>query len=395
MPWLRSRNRVAAASTFSFDRMSTPGYLQTPSSLSLNSLRPSLQSESQNSRDGSSDNLRKPPKALLPGNLDDARRFGSAQEEPERLAGLIVSPSKTRSKPRSSDDSHKTGGSLSGSGIVRERADSQAKLLPEESDIPPLSPLGSNPVSLVDLESLNTHRLSHAAETGQLTPRSRTKESSPGVKSAKSSISNEEPADYFSIKPRQTFADAGSATRPKYEFASGFQFPKRIADAHAEAQRAASLLPARALPEGTKDQSVTTQSTTGSPSATPRHRHSLSGPIAPHTRPEQHSETELEQGTFSDSQARPETTPERRGRKLQKKRASAESSKERSFSVHGPTPEGYDRSEDGKRAPSKASQNPQDVARFSTEGEASRPRKKLQKKRPGLISKESSFTEQL
>lgn len=193
--------------------------------------------------------LPRPPKALLSGNSHDppqqrtqgdrkSRRLGFRQEEPERSAGLIATPSETRSEPCISDDSQQTGGSVADSEMHREQSDLRTKPAPYTLPILP-NPLGSHPVTSADLEFLETLR------------RTNTKE----------------PGSSFSVNPQQTTSETDPILQANYEFESGFQFPGRIRDAH----RAASLQLAEPLIEGTNDQSTTTQAVTkGETSKSPK-----------------------------------------------------------------------------------------------------------------------------
>ena len=420
LPWVQSANQAAWGSTFSFEKGTTPDYLKTPTSVSLTSMHPDLQSASQAIVDGRPENLQQPPRIFLIGSSDDAlrqhvyeerrvRELSFMQEEPERVAGLVGDPSETSSKRRSSDESQQTETFFDDSVEYRGREDSRARLLAKDTrDRSELSTASRN--SYISLDSMNAHRLLQAAETGQLTPRLWKNEPSPGGKSEESNGSNEEPKDYFSATSRQS--SPNRATKSRYHFASGFQYPSRLVEAH----RAVSFPAAVPAPESLQSTSTEAQATIEStPNPAPYHR-SVSDPIVPHAKQEEDTELAPDQttrspkdgqkilaqvfepesrrqvirrinsgflvlkpGTFPEPQPSPDDL-KRPARKLQKKRTSTESSRERNSVVQQGTEDGRERSR-RVRADSKESRVSKKSRRTSTESEIKRPERKLQKKR--------------
>ncbi|KAI9713990.1 MAG: hypothetical protein M1820_000720 [Bogoriella megaspora] len=266
MPWLHSSDESPFASTFSFQKSPTPDHLQTPSWLSL-ATAPDAETllPARNNGDGPSDGLQRPPRIFLIESSDDSLRQNAQQtsvipeglwlsEGAERRAGLVYGgPSEASSLKRTSDETQVTRSSVSETDINSSRLNSQALLLPKSARQPSDFSLVTGASqdqyeSSLDLESMNAHRLSHAAETGQLGQRPR--RISPGrssINDASSVSSRDDATDYVSTKSRP--ASIASASRGKYEFASGFQFPQRIFEAH----RAASQSFKSSLPKETKD----------------------------------------------------------------------------------------------------------------------------------------------
>ncbi|KAL9092264.1 MAG: hypothetical protein Q9165_004438 [Trypethelium subeluteriae] len=428
LPLLQSSNAAAWASTFSFERSSTPEHLQTPSSLSLNLGQLGLQTTSETNGEGPSDDLQKPPKIYLIGSSDDTHHqrtqegtkvggFGNIYEQSKRRASLIVGPNEDITRRRSSNESQQTTGSLQDSESPRSRADSQALLLPKPSAGSAMSVNSQH--SCLDFESMQAHRLSHAAETGQLTPRSWRGDPSPNSgKQSDTSSNNDEPVDYFSSKSQRT--SARSSARVKYEFASGFQFPSKIVEAH----RAVSFPATSSAIEALAVQSTATETAPATisdattiqrlvPNSIALPKEQSQQPDSPLDQPnslrngsQQTTTQELEaeshnqvarkvnSGFFvlhpgsltacaqeAEPQPRSDSAPAREGRKLQKRRGSTstEGSRERSrgsFVMHRVSQDGLRYSEDGKRADSK------EARRISTWGEWRKPERKLQKKQP-------------
>ncbi|KAL9078896.1 MAG: hypothetical protein Q9157_002191 [Trypethelium eluteriae] len=441
LPFLQSSNEAAWASTFSFERSSTPEHLQTPSSVSLALEQLHLQPTSQINGDRPSDDLQKPPKIYLIGSSDDALRqraqegrkvdnFGIIDEQPEHRASLFLGLNEDTTTRRGSNESQQTTSSLQDSENLRDRADSQALLLPKTRAGSAMST--NSQYSYVDLESMHAHRLSHAAETGQLTPRSWRKDPSPSSgKQSDTSSSNDEPVDYFSSKSQQT--SARSSTRVKYEFASGFQFPSKIVEAH----RAVSFPSTKSALEALAIQSTATETAPATlsdataiqclvpdPVALPREQSQQpDSPLDQPTPPQEASQQTTAQGfepesrnqvirkvnsgffvlrcgslparvEQSESQLQSESAPARESRKLQKRRGSTSTERSResrmSFVVHRVSQDGQRYSEDGKRAELK------EARRVSWGGEGRGPERKLQKKKPQReLRKQSSFEEHI
>ena len=445
MTWLNSDNSAAWASTFSFERASTPEHLLTPS-ISPTSSLDDLQPVSEDNVDERSGDLQKPPKILLVGSSDNAlyhdargkdriHGLGIMQDRPGHDVDRIMGYGEASSTSPHSVESERLGHAAADREMSRGRQESRTGLA--SGDTRNISRVSTKSyASSTDFESMNAHRLSHAAETGQLTPRSQRIESSPGTTGQASFSSNEEPVDYFSTKPRQTSSD--QIKKVKYEFASGFQFPSKIFDAH----RSVSLPVAKSTAETFKDESTITKATGNSVQPASAHRHSIANPSLPHaefeeqvvTRPKQasylcgesqHTSSRafaakarqkvvhkvssgfqvLKPGSFPDAQPSSLSTNKHSGSKLQKRnRALAESNfltvletprlaRQIDF-THRMLEEGRPSSEQDRKTPLEGTRGSREDRRISCEsGEARRPERRLQKKRP--LRKKSSFAEHL
>ncbi|KAI9682626.1 MAG: hypothetical protein M1822_006924 [Bathelium mastoideum] len=438
MQWLQSKNDDALSSKFSFERGSTPEHLQTPSIMSLASAQYDSSSDLRIGIAVSPDDAQEPPRVLVIGSSDDTLRqheyegprshgLGLMQEEPERKVGLVAGPNDASSKHRSSNESQQTGRSATDSEGSRGRQELRPTLLPRDSK----SASRVSTISLEspsDFESMNAHRLSHAAETGQLTPRLQRNVASFGRTSRASFSSTEEPTDYFSAKARP--ASSGRQSNPRYEFASGFQLPSRIIEAHLAVSAPAMSAPAGITTTETLEGQQTVGGTESNATAIATRR-TTSDSIVPHValgdqtanlmgHPSQQQDDVLQAppqafepgsrqrvvrkvnsgffilkpGTFSKPQASEQIPAEQPPRKLQKKRrSSAESGREKSFVVEREPQTDRAQSEQGWRDTSKEKRNSRQGWRFSMESESGRIEKKLQKKRP--TEKESTFTELL